>query len=108
VPAKLDRLEPRPVEEPPAPVGPPPPMDFAQAPSDWPEVEREAAFGSGPFKVSSHGPIALYAIEPVYPMTALRKGTTGRVRIQFTINPDGSVSDVVVVEAEPRRGIFDS
>ncbi|MEX0899294.1 MAG: energy transducer TonB [Gammaproteobacteria bacterium] len=108
VSVKPDRPEPRVVVEPPVPVKAPPPLDLAQAPSNWAEVDREIDFESGPFKIAGRGAMPLVAMEPVYPMKALRDGTTGWVRIQFTINPDGSVSDIFVADAVPRHGIFDS
>ncbi len=107
-PAKLEMPAPLVVDEPPMPIRTPPPLEFTQAPSNWSGVDREVDFGPGPFKIVSRGAIPLVAVEPIYPKKARRDGTTGWVRIQFTINPDGSVSDTYVVEAAPRRGIFDS
>lgn len=46
-------------------------------------------------------------IPPRYPRRAQLDGISGWVRLEFIVNPDGTVSDVTVVEAEPRRGIFD-
>lgn len=46
-------------------------------------------------------------IPPRYPRRAQLDGISGWVRLEFIVNPDGTVSDVSVVEAEPRRGIFD-
>lgn len=46
-------------------------------------------------------------IPPEYPRRARMQGISGWVRLEFIVNPDGSVRDVTVVEAEPRRGIFD-
>lgn len=46
-------------------------------------------------------------IPPEYPRRARMQGISGWVRLEFIVNTDGSVSDVTVVEAEPRRGIFD-
>jgi len=43
---------------------------------------------------------------PVYPPQALRNGTSGRVELEFTILPDGSVRDIQVVAAEP-SGVFE-
>ena len=44
--------------------------------------------------------------DPVYPREALRNRTRGRVQLEFTITPAGTVRDVVVVDAEP-SGVFD-
>ncbi|MCK9366762.1 MAG: energy transducer TonB [Metallibacterium scheffleri] len=41
-----------------------------------------------------------------YPLDAARNGEQGWVDVAFTVNPDGSVSDVRVTNAEPRR-VFD-
>ncbi|WP_031387188.1 energy transducer TonB [Desulfonatronum thiodismutans] len=46
-------------------------------------------------------------VPPQYPVRARRQGISGWVRLEFVVNPDGSVRDVSVVEAEPREGIFD-
>jgi periplasmic protein TonB len=46
-------------------------------------------------------------IPPEYPRRARMQGISGWVRLEFIVNTDGTVSDVTVVEAEPRKGIFD-
>ena len=43
---------------------------------------------------------------PRYPADALRAGQSGEVQVEFTVAPDGSVSDARVVRAEPAR-VFD-
>jgi len=43
----------------------------------------------------------------VYPQSALDRGVSGWVDIEFTVKTDGSVDDVEVTAAEPRR-VFDS
>ena len=45
-------------------------------------------------------------ITPQYPREALLHGIEGWVRVEFTINPDGSVRDPIVVNSQPAR-IFD-
>ncbi|HEV2212019.1 MAG TPA: energy transducer TonB [Gammaproteobacteria bacterium] len=47
-------------------------------------------------------------IEPQYPIQAAQQGIQGSVTVKFTVQPDGSVSDPSVIDAKPRRGIFDS
>ncbi len=51
-------------------------------------------------------PPLLSSRPPVYPPRALRQGTTGWVHMAFTILPNGSVSDIKVLAAEP-LGVFE-
>jgi protein TonB len=44
--------------------------------------------------------------EPVYPSDAKRAGTSGEVVVSFTVNTDGSVSNIDIVSARP-RGVFE-
>lgn len=61
-------------------------------------------FGSG----SSAGEtMPRVTVPPQYPRDALMNGTEGWVRVEFTIAPDGSVVNARVVDAHPRRGLFD-
>ena len=50
--------------------------------------------------------VRISAGPPAYPRSAQRRGQTGWVDLRFTVNADGSTSDVVVVESEPGR-VFD-
>ena len=50
--------------------------------------------------------IPLVRINPDYPPAALRRELEGWVQVQFTITPAGSVTDAIVVDAEPEN-IFD-
>jgi protein TonB len=50
--------------------------------------------------------IPIVRIEPQYPRQALIEGVSGYVVIEFTIEPDGSVSDPKILESQPRR-MFD-
>lgn len=43
---------------------------------------------------------------PKYPPDAFRSGTSGEVQVEFTVGPDGSVSNARVVRANPPR-VFD-
>ena len=50
--------------------------------------------------------VALSSPQPSYPQEALRSGTAGEVTVSFTVNSDGSVSNIDVVSAKP-RGVFE-
>ncbi|MEL7310095.1 MAG: TonB family protein [Pseudomonadota bacterium] len=50
--------------------------------------------------------VRISAGPPAYPRSAQRRGQTGWVDLRFTVNADGSTSDIVVVESEPGR-VFD-
>ena len=46
------------------------------------------------------------APSPAYPPQAERSGASGEVVVSFTVNTDGSVSDIQIVSSRP-RGVFD-
>ncbi len=48
----------------------------------------------------------LHYVEPDYPAVAEQLGRSGIVEMQFTVEPDGSVGDIQVTHANPRR-MFD-
>ena len=50
--------------------------------------------------------IPLVQIRPAYPRSAKQARIEGYVTMSVTIRPDGTVSDVEVIKAEPRR-LFD-
>ena len=45
-------------------------------------------------------------VPPIYPRDAQRAGTEGWVKVEFTISPDGSTSNLLVRESEPAQ-VFD-
>lgn len=45
-------------------------------------------------------------IPPIYPQRALMRNIEGYVVVEFTINQDGSISNVVILESKP-KGVFD-
>jgi periplasmic protein TonB len=73
--------------------------------------EKASAADTGVSTASAGGetrdPIPVQSIRPRYPTSALRNGQEGWVDVQYTVNTDGSVSNVSVVSAEPRH-VFDS
>jgi protein TonB len=47
--------------------------------------------------------IALLKVEPKYPRKAARQGLEGWVKLEFTVLEDGTVSNVKVLDASPKR-----
>lgn len=116
---------------PPPPKQPPPPPKMHVAseappkneplPFNIPNLGLSANVGGGPFigEMAAGSPggggmglfegdiIPLQRIAPQYPRQAARDGVTGYVKIEFTVNPDGSVKDARVIEGKP-RGVFDA
>lgn len=111
-----------PRKPPPAKRPPPPPKMRVQsdvavetAPLDFDLPDIEVGFGgSGPYLGAWRGParagpnpdgdvIPIVRIAPQYPRQALLEGIEGWVRLEFVINPDGTVADPSVTEAEPPR-----
>jgi TonB family protein len=45
-------------------------------------------------------------VQPVYPPDALAKNVSGAVELEFTVTPEGKVTDIQVQNSEP-RGMFD-
>lgn len=56
--------------------------------------------------ISDRSATPLVRVEPRYPVDAARDGITGWVRLGFSIDESGSVTDVSVIQSEP-RSIFD-
>ena len=50
--------------------------------------------------------VAISTPQPAYPPEAARSKTSGQVVVSFTVNSDGSVSDIDIVSARP-RGVFE-
>lgn len=108
---------------PPPPPPPPPPAQPPKAPQPEPDMTNaggtigfnmpglnlgtaNTGLGdpSGMMRDGEATPIV--RIEPRYPVQAARDGLQGWVRLRFSIMEDGSVDEVEVIEAEPRR-VFD-
>lgn len=114
-----------PPQEPEPPDEPPPPPQLrvtersTEAPAavldiEVPMISVPVSTGGGPFigqwspdDAASEGDvIPIVRIDPQWPREALIEGTEGWVEVEFTILPDGSVADPVVIDSEPRR-LFD-
>lgn len=110
--------------EPEKPKEPPPPPKLTQPrndkpPPDMPDIQTpqinvSSSAGGGPYiggwspgQAAPEGDvIPIVRIDPQYPRDAALEGTEGWVKLKFTIEADGSVSNVEVLESEPRR-VFD-
>lgn len=108
----VERKKPKP-KKPPAPEEAPPDMPQPRHDAVNPSAE---AISLAPVAMSTDiniGGIGLGATEgdyvpilkvaPVYPRRALNKGIEGWVLLEFTVTRTGTVTDVVVVEAEPKN-----
>jgi protein TonB len=47
-------------------------------------------------------PAVVSQVSPRYPPLALRRRIEGFVELSFTVQPDGSVTDISVINSEPR------
>ncbi len=110
--------------EPEKPKEPPPPPKLTQAnndkpPPDMPDIQTPQinvaiSTGSGPYlggwSAGQQAPegdvIPIVRIQPQYPRDAALEGTEGWVTLEFTIEADGTVSDVVILDSDPKR-VFD-
>jgi TonB family protein len=45
-------------------------------------------------------------VEPIYPKDAFNNNLTGSVTMSFTVNLDGSIGDIVILESTP-KGVFE-
>jgi protein TonB len=59
-----------------------------------------------PARATSSALVAVSTPQPQYPQDALRRGQSGEVVLEFTVNTDGSVGNLTVVDAKP-RGVFE-
>jgi len=101
-------------EEPPKPVPPPPPPTEISADFDGPTAGVDFAppsvtRGAGPVLagiLADGDALPVVKVRPIYPSRAEQQGIEGYVLVQFTIDELGRVTDVKVIEAEP-RGMFE-
>lgn len=118
----LRKRTPPPKPEPPKKPPPPPKVTVSdpdrpqqRVPDiEMPKISLGIASGQGPYlgnwaagDPGAEGDvIPIVTIEPQFPREALINGIEGWVEIEFTIEPDGSVSNPRVIASNPRR-IFD-
>ncbi|EQD64014.1 secreted protein containing TonB [mine drainage metagenome] len=67
---------------------------------------RKAAVVKAPAQTENRNAQVVRQVPAKYPLQAARNGEQGWVDVAFTVNPDGSVSNAHVTDAEPRR-VFD-
>ena len=122
----IERRKPPP--PPPPPKTPPPPKlkvasetpQESPVPFAMPNLGLSTSVGGGPFLgqmgTGGGGPVAtlfdgdiipLQRIQPQYPRQAARDGIEGYVKIEFTVNADGTVRGTKVLDSKP-RGVFDA
>jgi protein TonB len=118
----IRKRTPPPKPEPPKKPPPPPKLtvDSTDRPQQqmpdmqMPRIDLGIGAGAGPYlgnwsagdRNAEGDVIPIVRIEPQFPRDALVKGIEGWVVVEFTIEPDGTVSDPRVVDSNPRR-IFD-
>jgi len=85
-----------------------PPQQQTQAPEPVvaaPPVQRPTPQAAAP-RPAANELVAISTPQPAYPPDAARSKTAGQVVVSFTVNSDGSVSDIDVISARP-RGVFE-
>ena len=108
--------------KPPPPKKPPPPPDLSvkqqtpersPTPFKMPNLNLPTNLTGGPFLggfapgAGGNALIPLVRVAPRYPRRALRDGLSGKVVLEVVVNPDGTVREARVIEANP-RGVFES
>ena len=99
--ATAQAAAPRPTESATAPTlqpATPPPAAAATPPRPTPAPPAPAR--------SANELVPISTPQPAYPPEALRSGITGEVVVSFTVNADGSVSNIDIISARP-RGVFE-
>lgn len=114
-PPEPPELPPPPPQQPLAQAEPqaaPPPLPLpAMSPPSW---QSSLAPGGIPVMAEPAGPVdytrsltPISQVPPQYPRRAMMEGISGWVRLAFVIEADGSVGEIEVLEASPRRNVFD-
>jgi protein TonB len=52
------------------------------------------------------GPQQIYSVDPLYPFKAKQRNIEGVVKVKMLINADGTVGEVIVLDAQP-KGLFE-
>ena len=116
-PVVIKKAEPKPqpteiteVVPAPASVEPAPPVitptPAAAMPSNSQATAKPTQRRDADNKTVVSGVAPLVIVKPIYPNRAASRGTEGWVKVEFTIQTDGTVADAVVVQSEP-EGTFD-
>jgi periplasmic protein TonB len=100
--------------EPPKPTPRPEPQtqEVIADPGPWVALPTAALLpriepaGAAAFTVMDKSASAVVRIDPKYPPEAARDGIEGWVKLSFSVDQSGAVTDVVVLDAQPKR-IFD-
>ena len=58
-------------------------------------------------KIQTRDRTLLTHVEPVYPQQAFKDKLTGSVTMSFTVNLDGTISDIVILASNP-TGVFEA
>lgn len=86
------------------------PSQQQQAPTPAPVVAAPPVQRPAPAQPAPPRPanelVAISTPQPAYPPDAARSKTSGQVVVSFTVNSDGSVSNIDIVSARP-RGVFE-
>ena len=90
----------------PAPASAPAPAAVSSASSNSRAPAKISGHGRDDSKSVVSGVVPLLRVPPKYPARAADRHIEGWVKVEFTIQTDGSVDDAVVVSSEPEN-IFD-
>ena len=84
-------------------TAPPPVTQPAPAPAQpTPAPEQPAPAPAAAAPRAGQLPAVVSQVQPRYPPLALRRRIEGFVELSFTVQPDGSVTDISVIDSEPR------
>ncbi|WP_281300691.1 MULTISPECIES: energy transducer TonB [unclassified Iodidimonas] len=110
------KQEDRKVEKPVPPEAPPPDLDIPNVSANnasqglnFGQLNLNAGIDSGGVALGAPTDgdyLPLVRIQPQYPRRAAERGIEGYVIVELTVTPQGTVEDVLIVEAEP-RGYFE-